>query len=76
MLGQSIHFNHHHIHEDHTDWIRLYLMAYVTSLEQQVTLNFTAFATSAFSAHSLVATVAVVQGVVLCIFTVFPRLWT
>lgn len=45
---------------------RLYLMAYMTSLEGQVTLNLTVFATSAFSAHSLIATVLVVQAVVLC----------
>ncbi|KAF2150098.1 MFS general substrate transporter [Myriangium duriaei CBS 260.36] len=42
----------------------LYLLAYVTSLEGQVTLNLTVFAASAFQAHSLVSTVYVVGGVV------------
>ncbi|PSK46121.1 cell division control protein 42 [Elsinoe australis] len=48
-------------------YVSLYLMAYVTSLEQQTTFNFTIFATSAFAAHSLVSTVTVVQGVVLSV---------
>ncbi|KAF2144094.1 uncharacterized protein K452DRAFT_349891, partial [Aplosporella prunicola CBS 121167] len=42
----------------------LYLMAFATSLEQQTTNLLTQFATSAFSAHSLVSTVTVVQSVV------------
>ncbi|KAF2101030.1 putative siderophore-dependent iron transporter [Rhizodiscina lignyota] len=45
-------------------YLGLYLMAVSTSLEQQTTSNLTAFATSAFAAHSLVSTVSVVQGVV------------
>ena len=39
-------------------------MAFFQSLEIQTTSNLIAFATSAFSAHSLLSTVAVVQGVV------------
>lgn len=39
-------------------------MAYSTSQEQQTTVNLTPYATSAFSAHSLVSTVLVIQGVV------------
>lgn len=45
-------------------YLGLYLLAYVTSLEAQVTLNLAVFATSAFSAHSLVSTVFVVQAVI------------
>ncbi|KAF3009751.1 hypothetical protein E8E13_009449 [Curvularia kusanoi] len=45
-------------------YVTLMLLANITSLEIQVTSNLTAFATSAFKAHSLVSTVAVVQGVV------------
>ena len=41
------------------------LLAYATSLEGQTTANLTIYATSAFSAHSLVSTVLVIQGVVL-----------
>lgn len=44
----------------------LLLIANVTSLEIQVTGALVPFATSAFSAHSLVSTVTVVQGVVAC----------
>ncbi|KAM0716729.1 hypothetical protein Q7P37_008174 [Cladosporium fusiforme] len=43
------------------------LLAYATSLEGQTTVNLTIYATSAFKAHSLVATVLVVQGVVLSV---------
>lgn len=43
------------------------LIACATSLENQTTNNLTIFATSAFSSHSLVATVGVVQGVVLSV---------
>lgn len=43
------------------------LLAFATSLEAQTTNNLTVFATSAFSSHSLVATVGVIQGVVLSI---------
>lgn len=43
------------------------MLAYATSLEGQTTTNLTIFATSAFKAHSLVATVLVVQGVVLSV---------
>lgn len=46
--------------------LRLYMMAYSTSLEGQVTSNLSVFATSAFDAHSLISTVMVIQGVVLC----------
>ncbi|KAF2233472.1 MFS general substrate transporter [Viridothelium virens] len=45
-------------------YLGLYLMAFTTSLEQQTTTNLTVYATSAFSEHSLVATVAVVQSVI------------
>ncbi|KAL1301467.1 hypothetical protein AAFC00_005716 [Neodothiora populina] len=45
----------------------LYMMAYSTSLEGQVTSNLSVFATSAFDAHSLISTVMVVQGVVLSV---------
>ncbi|KAF4549324.1 MFS siderochrome iron transporter C-like protein [Elsinoe fawcettii] len=48
-------------------YFSVYLMAFVTSLEQQTTLNFTPYATSAFLAHSLLATVYVVQSVVLSV---------
>ena len=39
-------------------------MAFSTSLEQQTTTNLTVYATSAFAEHSLVSTVAVIQGVI------------
>ena len=42
----------------------IFLLAFFTSLEGQTTVNLTVYATSAFSLHSLVATVFVVQGVV------------
>ncbi|KAI0458374.1 siderochrome-iron transporter MirC [Xylaria acuta] len=42
----------------------LFLMAFTTSLEGQVTYSVVAFATSSFSSHSLIATVYVIQGVV------------
>ncbi|KAL8937589.1 MAG: hypothetical protein Q9211_003606 [Gyalolechia sp. 1 TL-2023] len=42
----------------------IFLLAFFTSLEGQTTTNLTVYATSAFSTHSLVATVLVVQGVV------------
>ena len=42
----------------------IFLLAFATSLEAQTTSNLTVYATSAFSAHSLVATVLVVQQVV------------
>ncbi|KAK4984267.1 hypothetical protein LTR50_006714 [Elasticomyces elasticus] len=45
----------------------LYLMAFATSLEGQTTVNLSVFATSAFSAHSLISTVLVIQGVVLSV---------
>ncbi|KAL9085449.1 MAG: hypothetical protein Q9165_007599 [Trypethelium subeluteriae] len=45
-------------------YLGLYLMAFSTSLEQQTTTNLTVYATSAFSEHSLVATVTVIQGVI------------
>lgn len=43
------------------------LFTYATSLENQTTGNLTIYATSAFSAHSLVSTVLVVQGVILSV---------
>lgn len=43
---------------------RIFLLAFFTSLEQLTTTNLTAYATSAFKTHSLIATVLVVQGVV------------
>ncbi|KAL8874646.1 MAG: hypothetical protein Q9174_000051 [Haloplaca sp. 1 TL-2023] len=45
-------------------YLGIFLLAFFTSLEGQTTINLTVFATSAFSTHSLVATVLVVQGVV------------
>ncbi|RWA09671.1 hypothetical protein EKO27_g5418 [Xylaria grammica] len=42
----------------------IFLMAFTTSLEGQVTYSVVVFATSSFSSHSLVATVYVIQGVV------------
>ena len=51
---------------------RIYLLAFVTSLEVQTTANLTVYATSAFKAHSLVATVLVVQGVVNGMFLPSP----
>ena len=42
----------------------IFLLASATSLEAQTTTNLTVYATSAFAAHSLVATVLVVQQVV------------
>ncbi|KAI9691419.1 MAG: hypothetical protein M1822_007490 [Bathelium mastoideum] len=45
-------------------YVGLYLMAFSTSLEQQTTTNLTVYATSAFHEHSLVSTVAVIQGVI------------
>ncbi|KAK3697253.1 hypothetical protein LTR37_017565 [Vermiconidia calcicola] len=48
-------------------YLGIALIAFATSLEAQTTNNLTIFATSAFSSHSLVATVGVVQGVVLSV---------
>ncbi|KAF2481708.1 putative siderophore-dependent iron transporter [Neohortaea acidophila] len=48
-------------------YIGIALLAFATSLEVQTTGNLTIFATSAFSSHSLVATVGVVQAVVLSV---------
>ncbi|KAE9974904.1 hypothetical protein BLS_002854 [Venturia inaequalis] len=45
-------------------YISLMLMANSTSLEVQVTSIMTPYATSAYSAHSLVSTISVIQGVV------------
>jgi hypothetical protein len=47
-------------------FLRLLLIANVTSLEIQVTGLLTPYATSAYGAHSLVSTIAVVQGIVSC----------
>ncbi|WPG98838.1 Hypothetical protein R9X50_00163600 [Acrodontium crateriforme] len=48
-------------------YVGIALTTWATSLEAQTTINLTIYATSAFSAHSLVATVLVVQGVVLSV---------
>ncbi|KAK3108026.1 hypothetical protein LTR53_017822, partial [Teratosphaeriaceae sp. CCFEE 6253] len=48
-------------------YLGIALTAWATSLESQTTTNLTVYATSAFSAHSLVSTVLVVQGVVLSV---------
>ncbi|KAL8658071.1 MAG: hypothetical protein Q9226_001303 [Calogaya cf. arnoldii] len=45
-------------------YVGIFLLAFFTSLESQTTVNLTVYATSAFSTHSLVATVLVVQSVV------------
>ncbi|KAI2642808.1 siderophore iron transporter mirC [Xylaria nigripes] len=45
-------------------YFAIFLMAFTTSLEGQVTYSVVALATSSFSSHSLIATVYVVQGVV------------
>ncbi|KAL8775382.1 MAG: hypothetical protein Q9209_000390 [Squamulea sp. 1 TL-2023] len=45
-------------------YVGIFLLAFFTSLESQTTTNLTVYATSAFSTHSLVATVLVVQSVV------------
>lgn len=42
----------------------IFLMAFTTSLEGQVVLSLSVFATSSFNNHSLISTVYVVQGVV------------
>jgi hypothetical protein len=49
------------------------IIANVTSLEIQVTSFLSTYATSAFKAHSLVATVAVVQNIVSCKMSTVPR---
>lgn len=43
---------------------RIFLMAFCTSLEGQTVMSLSAYATSAFSRHSLISTVLVVQNVV------------
>ncbi|KAA8649970.1 siderochrome-iron transporter MirC [Aspergillus tanneri] len=45
-------------------YISIFLMAFCTSLEGQTTMSLSAYATSAFSKHSLISTVLVVQNVV------------
>jgi hypothetical protein len=47
-----------------TDEDRIFLMAFVTSLEGQTVWGLSVYATSSFSKHSLISTVLVVQGVV------------
>jgi hypothetical protein len=42
----------------------IFLMAFCTSLEGQTVMSLSAYATSAFSKHSLISTVLVVQNVV------------
>jgi MFS family permease len=48
-------------------YVGIALIACATSLENQTTNNLTIFATSAFSSHSLVATVGVVHSVILSV---------
>lgn len=52
--------------DDHTLIRRqsIFLMAFCTSLEGQTVMSLSAYATSAFSKHSLISTVLVVQNVV------------
>ncbi|OGM46252.1 siderophore iron transporter mirC [Aspergillus bombycis] len=45
-------------------YVSIFLMAFCTSLEGQTTMSLSAYATSAFSKHSLISTVLVVQNVV------------
>lgn len=45
-------------------YISIFLMAFCTSLESQTLMSLSAYATSAFSKHSLISTVLVVQNVV------------
>ncbi|KAK3985540.1 siderophore iron transporter mirC [Cladorrhinum sp. PSN332] len=45
-------------------YLGIFLMAFTTSLEGQVTYSLSAFAVSSFNNHSLLSTVYVVQGVV------------
>ncbi|GES64431.1 siderophore iron transporter mirC [Aspergillus terreus] len=45
-------------------YLSIFLMAFCTSLEGQTTMSLSAYATSAFSKHSLISTVLVVQNVV------------
>ncbi|RFU29706.1 hypothetical protein B7463_g6633, partial [Scytalidium lignicola] len=44
-------------------YVSIFLMAFSTSLEGQVTFSLSVFATSSFAQHSLISTVYVVQGV-------------
>lgn len=44
--------------------VGIFLLAFTTSLEGQVTYSVVAFATSSFSHHSLIASVYVIQGVI------------
>ncbi|KAG0160297.1 hypothetical protein PDIDSM_7824 [Penicillium digitatum] len=45
-------------------YISIFLMAFCTSLEGQTVMSLSAYATSAFSKHSLISTVLVIQNVV------------
>ncbi|KAL3467421.1 major facilitator superfamily domain-containing protein [Aspergillus heterothallicus] len=45
-------------------YVSIFLMAFCTSLEGQTIMSLSAYATSAFSKHSLISTVLVVQNVV------------
>ncbi|KAJ5102738.1 hypothetical protein N7532_003267 [Penicillium argentinense] len=45
-------------------YVSIFLMAFCTSLESQTVMSLSAYATSAFSKHSLISTVLVVQNVV------------
>ncbi|CAG8142594.1 unnamed protein product [Penicillium salamii] len=45
-------------------YVSIFLMAFCTSLEGQTVMSLSAYATSAFSKHSLISTVLVIQNVV------------
>ncbi|KLU87323.1 siderophore iron transporter mirC, partial [Magnaporthiopsis poae ATCC 64411] len=48
-------------------YIGIFLMAFATSLEGQVSYSMSVFATSSFNSHALVSTVLVVQSVVMAV---------
>lgn len=48
-------------------YLGIFLMAFATSLEGQITYVFSTFATSSFQSHSMLSTVTVVQSVVLAV---------
>lgn len=50
-------------------------MAFCTSLESQTIMSLSAYATSAFSKHSLISTVLVVQNVVNGGYLLAGRYW-
>lgn len=65
-ISQSSRLNSRNHSSVLTEYISIVLVSYATSLEGQTTVNLSIFATSAFSAHSLISTVTVIQGVILC----------